>query len=111
VIVGDQAALDWCAGEPVVPDRCVEGEQPLHDAGPQAGRDTPAVALEAVRAGAGVRGAARGIRRPARRRHRGRAALRGADQAEEFGRRTGVPGELVVWLRSAKILAHFNMLG
>ncbi len=35
----------------------------------------------------------------------------GTDQAEEFGRRNGVPGELVMRLRSAKILAHFNMIG
>jgi PPOX class probable F420-dependent enzyme len=35
----------------------------------------------------------------------------GADRAEEFGRRNGVPGELVVRLRPAKILAHFNMIG
>jgi len=35
----------------------------------------------------------------------------GADHAEEFGRRNGVPGELVVRLRPAKILAQFNMLG
>jgi hypothetical protein len=35
----------------------------------------------------------------------------GAGQAEEFGRRNGGPGELVVRLRPAKILAHFNMPG
>jgi PPOX class probable F420-dependent enzyme len=35
----------------------------------------------------------------------------GADRAEEFGRRNGVPGELVVRLRPAKILAYFNMIG
>jgi len=35
----------------------------------------------------------------------------GADRAEEFGRRNGVPGELVVRLRPAKVLAHFNMTG
>ena len=35
----------------------------------------------------------------------------GADRAEEFGRRNGVPGELVVRLRPSKVLAHFNMTG
>jgi PPOX class probable F420-dependent enzyme len=35
----------------------------------------------------------------------------GADRAEEFGRRNGVPGELVVRLRPTKVLAHFNMTG
>jgi PPOX class probable F420-dependent enzyme len=35
----------------------------------------------------------------------------GADQAEEFGRRNGVPGELVVRLRPVKVVAHFNMIG
>ena len=35
----------------------------------------------------------------------------GADRADEFGRRNGVPGELVVRLRPAKVLAHFNMTG
>jgi PPOX class probable F420-dependent enzyme len=33
----------------------------------------------------------------------------GADRAEEFGRRNGVPGELVVRLRPSKVLAAFNM--
>jgi PPOX class probable F420-dependent enzyme len=33
----------------------------------------------------------------------------GADRAEEFGRRNGVPGELVVRLRPTKVLAAFNM--
>jgi hypothetical protein len=35
----------------------------------------------------------------------------GPDRAEEFGRRNGVPGELVVRLRPAKILADFSMIG
>ncbi len=35
----------------------------------------------------------------------------GADKAAEFGRRNGVPGELVVRLRPAKILANFNVIG
>ncbi|MFI6040082.1 PPOX class F420-dependent oxidoreductase [Nocardia sp. NPDC051321] len=32
----------------------------------------------------------------------------GADRAEEFGKRNGVPGELVVRLRPTKVLAHFD---
>jgi len=35
----------------------------------------------------------------------------GAGKAEEFGRRNGVPGELVVRLRPVKILADFNVSG
>jgi PPOX class probable F420-dependent enzyme len=35
----------------------------------------------------------------------------GAERAEEFGRRNGVPGELVVRLRPAKVTAEFNMTG
>ena len=35
----------------------------------------------------------------------------GADRAEEFGRRNGVPGELVVRLRPTKVLADFNVTG
>ena len=35
----------------------------------------------------------------------------GADRAEEFGRRNGVPGELVVRLRPAKIIASFDVIG
>jgi PPOX class probable F420-dependent enzyme len=35
----------------------------------------------------------------------------GAEQAEEFGRRNGVPGELVVRLRPVKVLADFNITG
>lgn len=33
----------------------------------------------------------------------------GADRAEEFGRRNGVPGELVVRLRPTKVVAHFDV--
>ena len=33
----------------------------------------------------------------------------GAEQAAEFGRRNGVPGELVVRVRPTKILAHFDV--
>lgn len=35
----------------------------------------------------------------------------GADRAQEFGRRNGVPGELVVRLRPVKVLADFNVSG
>ena len=35
----------------------------------------------------------------------------GPERAEEFGKRNGVPGELVVRLRPTKTLAHFNMIG
>jgi PPOX class probable F420-dependent enzyme len=35
----------------------------------------------------------------------------GADRAEEFGRRNGVPGELVVRVRPVKILGGFDMTG
>lgn len=35
----------------------------------------------------------------------------GADRAEDFGRRNGVPGELAVRLRPTKVIAAFNMLG
>jgi hypothetical protein len=47
VVVGDQGSLDGCADEPVVPDDRVEGELSLDDAGPKAGADSAAVALEA----------------------------------------------------------------
>jgi hypothetical protein len=47
MIVGDQGSLDWCADYPVVPDAGVEGQQSLHDAGPQPGGDAAAVAFEA----------------------------------------------------------------
>ncbi len=33
----------------------------------------------------------------------------GADRAQEFGRRNGVPGELVVRVRPAKIVKAFNL--
>jgi PPOX class probable F420-dependent enzyme len=35
----------------------------------------------------------------------------GAERAEEFGRRNGVPGELVVRLRPVKVVAVFDMTG
>jgi PPOX class probable F420-dependent enzyme len=35
----------------------------------------------------------------------------GADRAEEFGRRNGVPGELVVRLRPSKVVVNFNVTG
>ncbi len=35
----------------------------------------------------------------------------GADRAEEFGRRNGVPGELVVRLTPTKVLAQLDMTG
>lgn len=34
----------------------------------------------------------------------------GGDRAEEFGRRNGVPGELVVRLRPTKVVAAFDMV-
>ena len=39
------------------------------------------------------------------------ARYMGADRAEEFGQRNGVPGELVVRLRPAKVLATFDITG
>jgi PPOX class probable F420-dependent enzyme len=39
------------------------------------------------------------------------ARYMGADRAEEFGKRNAVPGELVVRLSPAKVLAAFNMTG
>ena len=39
------------------------------------------------------------------------ARYMGPDRAEEFGRRNGVPGELVVRLRPTKVVAAFNMTG
>lgn len=33
----------------------------------------------------------------------------GADLAEEYGRRNGVPGELVVWVRPTKVIAEFGV--
>jgi PPOX class probable F420-dependent enzyme len=35
----------------------------------------------------------------------------GADRAEDFGKRNGVPGELVVRLRPTKVLGGFDMTG
>lgn len=35
----------------------------------------------------------------------------GAERGEEFGRRNGVPGELVVRVRPVKVIAAFNMAG
>ncbi len=35
----------------------------------------------------------------------------GPEQAEEFGRRNGVPGELVVRIRPTKVVAAMNMIG
>ncbi len=35
----------------------------------------------------------------------------GPERAEEFGRRNGVPGELVVRLRPTKVIAAMNMTG
>lgn len=35
----------------------------------------------------------------------------GADRAEEFGKRNGVPGELVVRVHPAKVTAQFDMTG
>ena len=37
------------------------------------------------------------------------ARYMGADHAEEFGKRNAVPGELVVRLRPAKVLANFGV--
>ncbi|MFQ6392455.1 PPOX class F420-dependent oxidoreductase [Nocardia sp. KC 131] len=35
----------------------------------------------------------------------------GAERAEEFGKRNGVPGELVVRVRPTKVIAHFDAIG
>jgi PPOX class probable F420-dependent enzyme len=35
----------------------------------------------------------------------------GADRAEAFGRRNGVPGELLVRLRPTKVVSHMDMTG
>lgn len=37
------------------------------------------------------------------------ARYMGADRAEEFGQRNGVPGELVVRIRPSKVIAHLDM--
>jgi PPOX class probable F420-dependent enzyme len=39
------------------------------------------------------------------------ARYMGPERAEEFGKRNGVPGELVVRVRPTKVLATFNMTG
>jgi PPOX class probable F420-dependent enzyme len=39
------------------------------------------------------------------------ARYMGADRAEEFGKRNAVPGELVVRLRPARVLAAFDISG
>jgi len=39
------------------------------------------------------------------------ARYMGPDRAEEFGKRNGVPGELIVRLRPTKVLAGFNLTG
>ena len=39
------------------------------------------------------------------------ARYMGAERAEEFGKRNGVPGELVVRLRPVKVVATFDMTG
>ena len=39
------------------------------------------------------------------------ARYMGPERAQEFGKRNGVPGELVVRIRPAKVLAVFNMTG
>jgi PPOX class probable F420-dependent enzyme len=39
------------------------------------------------------------------------ARYMGADHAEEFGKRNAVPGELVVRLRPARVLANFDITG
>jgi PPOX class probable F420-dependent enzyme len=39
------------------------------------------------------------------------ARYMGADRAEEFGRRNGVPGELLVRLRPTKVLVRLDMTG
>jgi PPOX class probable F420-dependent enzyme len=39
------------------------------------------------------------------------ARYMGAERAEEFGKRNGVPGELVVRLRPTKVIAHMDMTG
>ena len=47
VIVSVEGTLDRRVDLPVMPDAGVEGEQPLHDAGPQSGWDAAAMAFEA----------------------------------------------------------------
>src|SRR6516225_9113036 len=54
VVVADQAAFGGCAGGPVVPDRGGHGEQPLGDAGVDAGGGAAAVSFEVELALEGV---------------------------------------------------------
>ena len=37
------------------------------------------------------------------------ARYMGAERAEEFGARNGVPGELTVRIKAGKVVSHFNM--
>ena len=39
------------------------------------------------------------------------ARYMGAERGEEFGKRNGVPGELVVRVRPSKVISAFNMAG
>jgi hypothetical protein len=39
------------------------------------------------------------------------ARYMGAERAEEFGRRNGVPGELLVRLRPTRVVTNFNVTG
>ena len=39
------------------------------------------------------------------------ARYMGRDRAEEYGKRNGVPGELVVRLHPTKVIAHFDVSG
>ncbi len=39
------------------------------------------------------------------------ARYMGQDRAEEYGKRNGVPGELVVRLHPTKVIAHFDISG
>src|SRR6266566_5287051 len=54
VVVADQASLGRCAGGPVVPDGGGHGEQPLGDAGVDAGGGAAAVAFQVELAFEGV---------------------------------------------------------
>ncbi len=37
------------------------------------------------------------------------ARYMGADRAEEFGSRNGVPGELAVWIEPTKVIAELDV--
>ena len=39
------------------------------------------------------------------------ARYMGADRAEEFSARNGVPGELTVRIKASKVISHFDMTG